>query len=150
MAIPSASSVIVSAVVNAPLTDVWHLIKLQDFNKWWSQLTSSEFVKGASDEADIVRWTFKDGTKLDVKQEEHSTIDHSITYGIVSSSETLSYTSQLSKITCSRVTSGQHKDATFVRWTAEFSNDAGADVVEDAKYKREEALADLEKAAKKQ
>lgn len=33
-------------------------------------------------------------------------------------------------------------------WTANFSNDAGADVIADAKYKRQEALADLAKATK--
>jgi len=146
MAVPTSSSVAVATVIEAPLTSVWHQIKLQDFSKWWSQLTTSEFVKGASEEADIVRWTFKDGTKLDVKQEEHSTINHSITYGIVTSSEKLSYTSQLSKITCTAITTGKLAGSTFVQWTAEFSNDADADVIQDAKYKREEALADLAKA----
>lgn len=29
-------------------------------------------MKGASPETDVVKWTFKDGTVLDVKQEEHS------------------------------------------------------------------------------
>ena len=72
MAVPTPSSIVVSTVIEAPLTDVWHLIKLQDFSEWWSHLTGSEFVKGTSDEADIVRWNFKDGTRLDVKQEEHS------------------------------------------------------------------------------
>ena len=38
----------------------------------WSAITTSEFVKGASEETAIVRWTFKDGTVLEVKQEEHS------------------------------------------------------------------------------
>lgn len=76
-------------------------------------------------------------------------INHSITYGIVTSSETLSYTSQLSKITCYSITSGKHTGSTFVTWSAEFSNDADVKVIEDARYKREDALADLEKAANK-
>ena len=76
-------------------------------------------------------------------------INHSITYGIVDSSESLSYTSQLSKITCTPVTAGKLAGTTFVQWTAEFSNDAGGDVIQDAKYKREEALADLAKAVGK-
>lgn len=38
----------------------------------WSAVTKSEFVKGASEETDIVKWSFKDGTELEVKQEEHS------------------------------------------------------------------------------
>ena len=35
-------------------------------------MKSSEWVKGASDDTDVVKWTFKDGTQLEVKQEEHS------------------------------------------------------------------------------
>ena len=38
----------------------------------WSAVSKSEFVKGASEETDIVKWSFKDGTVLEVKQEEHS------------------------------------------------------------------------------
>jgi len=70
--IPTTASVVESAVISAPLADVWHLIKLQDFDKFWSKLKTSEFVKGASPDTDIVKWSFKDGTVLEVKQEEHS------------------------------------------------------------------------------
>lgn len=59
-------------MIKAPLAHVWHFIKLQDFSKFWSAVSSSEFVKGASEETDIVKWTFKDNTVLEVKQEEHS------------------------------------------------------------------------------
>ncbi|GAA5824281.1 hypothetical protein JCM10212_001341, partial [Sporobolomyces blumeae] len=70
-----------SAVIRAPLAKVWHLIKLQDFAKWWSALDKSGPAdKGISDEADVFAWTFKDGTTLHVKQEEHSALKHSITY----------------------------------------------------------------------
>ena len=70
--IPTSTSVHESAVIEAPFSDVWHLIKLQDFSKFWTRLEKSEFVKGTSNETDIVKWTFKDGTELEVKQEEHS------------------------------------------------------------------------------
>jgi hypothetical protein len=70
--IPTSTSVSESAVIEAPFSDVWHLIKLQDFSKFWSALDKSEFVKGTSDEADVVKWAFKDGTVVEVKQEEHS------------------------------------------------------------------------------
>ena len=70
--IPTSTSVLESAVIDAPLTDVWHQIKLQDFGTFWSKLEKSEWVKGSSPETDIVKWTFKDGTVLEVKQEEHS------------------------------------------------------------------------------
>ena len=78
--IPTSTSVTESAVINAPLSVVWHLIKLQDFHHFWTKLEKSSHVKGTSHETDIVKWTFKDGTVLEVKQEEHSTIDHFITY----------------------------------------------------------------------
>jgi hypothetical protein len=70
--IPTASSVSESAVISAPLADVWHLIKLESFPQFWSKLEKASEVKGASPDTDIVKWTFKDGTVLDVKQEEHS------------------------------------------------------------------------------
>ena len=78
--IPTSTSVTESAVINAPLSAVWHLIKLQDFHHFWTKLEKSYHVKGTSHETDVVKWTFKDGTVLEVKQEEHSTIDHFISY----------------------------------------------------------------------
>lgn len=70
--IPTSTSVLESAVIDAPLARVWHLIKLQDFPEWWTNLSKSEHVQGVSHETDVVKWTFKDGTVLDVKMEEHS------------------------------------------------------------------------------
>lgn len=93
--IPTSTSVSESAVVPAKLSQVWHQIKLQDFAKWyvsdtlnmilhfpvqfwqaddrWSALSKSEVVEGStSPETDIFKWTFTDGTELDIKQEEHS------------------------------------------------------------------------------
>lgn len=70
--IPTSTSVTESAVIGARFSDVWHLIKLESFSDFWSALAKSESVKGASSDTDIVKWTFKDGTVLEVKQEEHS------------------------------------------------------------------------------
>lgn len=70
--IPTSTSINETAVIKAPLSHVWHHVKLQDFSSFWSALSKSEFVKGASPETDIVKWTFKDGHVLEVKQEEHS------------------------------------------------------------------------------
>lgn len=147
--IPTSTSVSESAVIEAPFSDVWHLIKLQDFSKFWSALEKSEFVKGTSDEADVVKWAFKDGTAVEVKQEEHSSIDHFITYSVISAQPELSYSSVVSTIRAYPVTSGKHEGQTFVTWTGNFSSDADASVIQDAKFKRREALADLAKAASK-
>ncbi|KAI1411105.1 Bet v1-like protein [Hypoxylon sp. FL1857] len=149
MSIPTSTSVVESAVIKAPLSHVWHLIKLQDFANFWSALESSQYVKGTSDETDVVQWTFKDGTRLEVKQEEHSTINHYITYSVITADPKLSYSSVLSTIRCYAVTSGELEGSTFVEWTGNFSSDADAGVIQDAKFKRRDALADLAKAATK-
>jgi hypothetical protein len=70
--IPTSASVLESAVIEAPFGAVWHLIKLESFSSFWSALSRSEHVKTASPETDVVKWTFKDGTVLEVKQEAHS------------------------------------------------------------------------------
>jgi hypothetical protein len=147
--IPTSTQVLESTIIEAPLSHVWHLIKLEDFSKFWSKLSKSEFVKGASPDTDIVKWSFKDGTEIEVKQEAHSTIDHYITYSIISSQPALSYTSVVSTVRCYPVTSGKHKGHTYVQWSGNFSSDADAGVIEDAKFKRQEALADLASAVQK-
>jgi len=49
-------------------------------------VSKSEYVKGASEETDIVKWTFKDNTVIEVKQEEHSVreIKDTIAYFVIS------------------------------------------------------------------
>ncbi|KAF2084911.1 Bet v1-like protein [Saccharata proteae CBS 121410] len=145
--IPTSTSVVESAVIDAHISDVWHLIKLQDFSKFWTKLSQSEYVKGTSPETDIVRWSFQDGQVLEVKQEEHSTIEHYITYSVITAQPELSYSSVVSTVRCFPITSGKHEGHTYVQWTGNFSSDADAGVIEDAKFKRREALADLASAA---
>ncbi|KAK8151138.1 hypothetical protein IWX90DRAFT_394067 [Phyllosticta citrichinensis] len=145
--IPTSTSVAESAVIEAPLAHVWHLVKLQDFSKFWSKLDKSEYVKGASPETDVVKWTFKDGTVLEVKQEEHSTINHYITYSVITASPELSYSSVVSTIRLFPVTSGKHEGHTYVQWTGNFSSDAEAGTMPS--FKRREALADLAAAVAK-
>ncbi|KAH8900269.1 Bet v1-like protein [Thozetella sp. PMI_491] len=147
--IPTSTSVVESAVIRAPLSHVWHHIKLQNFANFWSALKTSEEVKGANQEAGIYKWTFKDGTVLEVKQEEHSSINHFITYSIITSTPELAYSSVVSTIRLYSVTSGDLEGSTFIEWTGNFSSDADAGVIQDAKFKRRDALADLAKAASK-
>ncbi|BGO95745.1 hypothetical protein NBRC10512_001581 [Rhodotorula toruloides] len=141
--------VVESAVIRAPLAQVWHLIKLGEFSKWFSQLESSgPAPKGVSDEVDVFEWKFKDGTVLHLKQEEHSSLRHSISYSVISAQPALSYSSVISTITLWSVTTGEFADSTFVQWTGQFSSDADASVVADASWKRKDALGDLAKAVK--
>lgn len=80
----------------------------------------------------------------------------------------ISYTTVVSTIRCYAVTSGELEGSTYVEWSGHFSSDADAGmlntsacpcvswltvltlgVIQDAKFKRREALADLAQAAKK-
>ncbi|KAK4236532.1 hypothetical protein C8A03DRAFT_16832 [Achaetomium macrosporum] len=147
--VATTNEVIESAVIRAPLSHVWHFIKLPDFPKFWTAIEKAEHVKGTSEETDVVRWTFKDGSVVEVKQDEHSNLDHFITYSIINTEPELTYSSVTSTIRCWAVTSGEFEDCTFVRWTSKFSSDADLGVLEDAKYKRRDALKDLAVAAAK-
>ncbi|KAK3933483.1 hypothetical protein QBC46DRAFT_359619 [Diplogelasinospora grovesii] len=150
--IPTSNEVIESAVIAAPLSHVWHLIKLRDFSKWWSAIddaSSTEGVNTAEPDVQVVNWKFKDGTVLQVKQDEHSNLDHFITYSVINSEPALAYSSVVSTIRCWPVTSGEKAGCTYVQWTSKFSSDADAGVIQDAKFKRRDALADLARAAAK-
>ncbi|KAM0789721.1 hypothetical protein ACM66B_006578 [Microbotryomycetes sp. NB124-2] len=147
--IPTATYVSESSVIKAPLSAVWHQIKLEDFSSWWTSLKSSSVDKGTTHDTDVFSWEFKDGTKLQVKQEEHSSIKHSITFSVVSAEPALTYSSVLSTITLFPVTTGEAEGSTFIQFTGQFSSDADASVIEDARFKRMEALADLAKSVAK-
>ena len=124
--VPTTTSVSESALIPAHISQVWHLLKLQTFDAFWSALSKTENVKGASPETDIIRWHFKDGTVQDIKQEEHSAIDHFITYSVITSQPALTYSTVVSKVRCWPVTTGTSAGGTFVEWTGNFSGDANA------------------------
>ncbi|KAK4169960.1 hypothetical protein QBC43DRAFT_225645 [Cladorrhinum sp. PSN259] len=149
MAPATTNEVIESTLIRAPLSHVWHFIKLAEFHNFWPAIEKAEHVKGVSDDTDVVRWTFKDKSVVEVKQDEHSNLEHYITYSVITSTPELSYSSVVSTIRCWAVTSGEYEASTFVRWTSKFSSDADASVIEDAKYKRREALLGLASAAGK-
>jgi hypothetical protein len=125
--IATTNEVIESAVIRAPLSHVWYFLsRLPEFHKFWSAIDKAEHVKGTArgPETDTVRWTFKDGTVVEVKQDEYSNLEHFITYSVINSEPNLSYSSAVSTIRCWPVTSGDLADSTFVRWTSRFSSDA--------------------------
>ncbi|KAH8589815.1 hypothetical protein B0O99DRAFT_522475 [Bisporella sp. PMI_857] len=145
----TSTSVTESAVINAPLSSIWRLIKLKEFAKFYTGISKSETVPSDDGET-IIRWTFKDGTVLDVKEEEYSTIKHYISFHIIKCEPWgLPYTSVLSTIRLYPITSGSAESGTFVQWSGHYSADASAEVVQDGHVKRREALADLAKAVEK-
>ena len=79
----------------------------------------------------------------------YQSIDHYITYSVITAQPQLTYSSVVSTIRLFPITSGANEGHTFVQWSGNFSSDADAGVIEDAKFKRREALADLAKAVAK-
>ena len=71
---------------------------------------------------------------------EHSELAHTLVFDIVDASPALQCMSQLHAITLHRVTS---TDETVVEWVTDFSSDANAETIVDARYKRLEALDDM-------
>lgn len=57
---------------------------------------------------------------------QRQSIDHYITYSVISAKPELSYTSVVSTIRAYPVTSGKHEGQTFITWTGNFSSDADA------------------------
>lgn len=87
-----------------------------------------------------------DLSTLLINIDEKQSIDHFITYSVISAQPELAYSSVVSTIRAYPITSGKHEGTTFVTWTGNFSSDADAAVIQDAKFKRRDALADLAKA----
>lgn len=56
------------------------------------------------------------------------TIDHYITYSVISAQPQLTYSSVLSTVRVFPITSGHHEGQSFVQWTGHFSSDADAGI----------------------
>lgn len=68
----TATSIVESAVVNAPLSLMWPIIKLKEFDKFYTAIRESELVPAAPGERETVRWFFDNGTILTLREEEYS------------------------------------------------------------------------------
>ncbi|KAH8585322.1 hypothetical protein B0O99DRAFT_657348 [Bisporella sp. PMI_857] len=127
----TSNSVTESAVINAPLSSIWPLLRLNEFEKFYAGVVKTD--------KNIIRWTFKEGYTLDAQEEEYSNIKHSMSFNIVKCEPWgLPYTSVLSVIRLYHISSCGH-----------FSSDVSVEVVLDGHVKRQEALADLARAVEK-
>ena len=88
---------------------------------------------------------FADGSQWRVQLLEHSEITHTVLFDVVDATPALSCMSQMHGITMQAVTS---TDETLIEWTTDFSSDATAELLVDARFKRKEALADLAAAVR--
>jgi hypothetical protein len=68
----------------------------------------------------------QDGTSQEVKLDAHSSLEHYISFSLISSQPALSYSSVLSTIRCYPVTSGELEGSTYVTFSGDFAGDADA------------------------
>lgn len=69
----TSTLVIESAVINAPLSSIWPLLRLDEFAKFYTGIVKTESVPSTTESGKtIVRWTFKEDYTLDVQEEEYS------------------------------------------------------------------------------
>lgn len=69
----TSNSVTESAVINAPLSSIWPLLRLPEFEKFYTGVVETELVPSPGEtDKKAIRWTFGEGSTLDVQEEEYS------------------------------------------------------------------------------
>ncbi|TLD18169.1 hypothetical protein PspLS_10355 [Pyricularia sp. CBS 133598] len=139
-----------SAVINAPISKVWPLIQLRNFQNFFVGINKTEVLPSKDFQPEIIRWTFDDGTVLDVREEEYSNITNCMSFYIVQCQPWgLPYTNVLTTIRLYPITSRAAEGGTFVQWSGHYTADAKEEAVIDGHIKRREALGFLADAVEK-
>lgn len=117
------ASVTVSSVIDAPVSEVWALIR--DFNalpQWHPRMVKSEIEDGrpSADVGCVRKFQIASGATIREKLLALSDRDHSVTYSILETPQPIS--NHVATLKLSPVTDG---DRTFAVWSASF--DAPAD-----------------------
>lgn len=146
--IPSATHVREATVVNGSQAAVWTMIRAMQFD--WSTDVVSATSDGALTVGTIMTYKYKDGTTQSVQIVELSDLLCFVTYQMVSSTPSVSYTSALFKIQVHEITLPQGDAQAMVEWTTDFTNDADAAVIVDSRFKKHEGLKALAAALAKQ
>ncbi|KAI6369731.1 hypothetical protein MCOR25_004360 [Pyricularia grisea] len=139
-----------SAVINAPVSKVWSLIQLRNFQNFFVGINKTEILSSKDSQSEVIRWTFDDGTVLDVREEEYSNIKNRMSFHIVQCQPWgIPYTNVLSTIRLYPITSRAAVGGTFVQWSGHYTADANEEAVNDGRIKRREALGFLADAVEK-
>mmetsp|Transcript_15729 Transcript_15729/g.49232 ORF Transcript_15729/g.49232 Transcript_15729/m.49232 type:complete len:154 (+) Transcript_15729:26-487(+) len=140
MAVPTASHVQESTIVNGSHWTVWGLIRSMKF-EWCGEVVSATSDSEALTVGTVMTYTYADGTTQSVQIVELSDLLRFVTYQMVASTPAVSYTSALFKIQVYEVTVPVGAEAqSYVEWTTDYSNDADAAVIVDSRFKKHEAF----------
>mmetsp|Transcript_28364 Transcript_28364/g.28657 ORF Transcript_28364/g.28657 Transcript_28364/m.28657 type:complete len:152 (+) Transcript_28364:153-608(+) len=146
--IPTTTHIVESAVIQAPISDVWSAVSSLNFSFWG--LIDGTTPVDASTKSNTVGGTFlmkfRDGVTWTIQLSELSMITNSLTFEVICCEPASLVSSVAHTISLKRITSD---NTTFIEWTTDFSNDATAEIISDSQYKRKDALRDLNVALKK-
>jgi len=123
-----------STVIAASAEAVFELVKTCHF-KWMKTVSKAE----ASGE-DTVSICYADNTIQQIRKLEYSSLEMKVTWEVIESEPAAPVFSAVHSITCSRVTS---TNQCFVAWNTDFSSDATPEIIEDSKWKKDDAFNQL-------
>jgi hypothetical protein len=132
-----------SAIINAPIDDVYNAIRPLDF-KYNPSVSSAgvEEKKSASEVGAVIRVQYKDNTVQRIKTTEISDASHSVTWELIESVPPVPILSVVHTVKLRRVT---ENNSTFIEWITDFSKDADSNVIADARFKQKDNFNALEK-----
>jgi len=133
-----------SAVINAPVDQVYAALRALDFSFLKTVSRSEVDGKSQADEVGSTRTiTYNDKTVQRVKLVELNDADRSITYELIESQPAISV---LSAVHTWRLRRISHDNTTLFEFTSDYSKDASDQVIADSKYKKLELFKDLRDA----
>merc|ERR1719159_91831 len=95
----------------------------------------------SKDDTDTVNICYADHTIQKIRQLEYSALEMKVTWEVIESEPAAPTFSAVHTITCSRVTT---TNQCFVAWNTDFSSDVTPAVIEDAKWKKDDAFEQLQ------
>jgi len=131
-----------SALIAAPIDKVWAAVRPLDF-KFWDLVKSAE-LEGKADASEVGgvrRVTYKDGAVQSLKLTELSDAKTTVSWELVGGESKV--LSAVHTVRLFRVTT---HDQTMIEWVSDFSKDADAPFIADAKWKKVEFFKSLTKA----
>eukprot|EP00158_Paraphelidium_tribonemae_P005543 Partr_v1_DN27398_c1_g1_i1_m46294 putative Polyketide cyclase / dehydrase and lipid transport len=140
---PTSTHVQESRVLPASPERVWQEIRPLTF-AWLSSVKETKVTDGNQAEVGSHRKIiYKDGTIQSCKIIALSDLPQQVTWEVITSEPAITVSSVLHQIRLHHIT---HDNSTFIEWVTDFSNDATPAVVQDSKYKKQEAFEELFKS----
>jgi len=140
-----ATHVWTSAVLNAPISEVWGALRPLDFT-FLPEVKEVVVDDGAAPSVvgSIRTISYTDGTVQKIKLTELSDTHHKLSWELIYSKPAVDVLSSIHTIKCYRVT---QDNTTFVEKTVDFSSDATPAVLQDALWKSKEFFSALSRAS---